>query len=89
MYLVETDHNSAGLFFILRVSLTQNFDKIENLWTANFCFLIWYVNLCFKLLEEHLISRSIGCDAELYKCAADLVGPSQLFTVTTKIVSYW
>ncbi|KAH9570506.1 hypothetical protein CY35_02G043600 [Sphagnum magellanicum] len=26
---------------------------------------------------------------ELYKCAADLVGPSQLFTVTTKIVSYW
>jgi dipeptidyl aminopeptidase/acylaminoacyl peptidase len=47
------------------------------------------VNLCFKLLEEHLISRSIGHDAELYKCAADLVGPSQLFTVTTKIVSYW
>lgn len=47
------------------------------------------MNLCFKLLEEHLISRSIGCDAELYKCAADLVGPSQLFTVTTKIVSYW
>lgn len=26
---------------------------------------------------------------ELYKCAAELVGPTQLFTVTTYIVPYW
>lgn len=26
---------------------------------------------------------------ELYKCAAELVGPSQLFTVTSQIVPYW
>lgn len=27
--------------------------------------------------------------AELYKCAAELVAPAQMFTVTTTIVPYW